>query len=963
MIIKFNKSNNTDVLLYHGLIEKSKIESSQISFSSFDTTTHEITVYFTESEAVVIRKKSMALFIDLIKRRIRIVPKPIDSKLPYDPIEDVSDTISNVSHMMNDHADSSKIRYLLDAISNNRIDFIKIELSKGDCITYINDSMDDTKETLLTRAVRTNNIDIVKMLLSIPQIDVNPRNCASPLSIAAQNGLLDIMRILLDHNANVNGLSVRADSQADHPLAYAVACGHFEAVKILLEKGANTNVGIGCNQRMKACENIADNIATDVIHGIPIILAVMVNRIDIVNLLLDNKASMDDLIGIYKPMSQASIHGNLDMIKLLLSRGGHIEGLPYNEDIDKKIYKTISDVMNYIKGKTSRVNEKSSGSTHYDKNPMSLTRWFTIIRDNYDVINESPLVFAAENGHHDLVRYLVERGARINTLWFGARAILDSSDSSTMEHDGYVCVALLRALKKGHHEIVDYLIKQGANANFEIPIKKVFLYAEMYKCNTAIEMASFLLKEFTNKEWMKNKITSPFEAAVESGNIEMVRYIINHLHAIDARISPNANYLMIAIDNKYCDIVELLLEKKLANSNESLLGNNPLTPIAQATAVNQIKIIRLLIKYGADINEAKNQKNLPLSIAAQQGNIEIVQYLLDHNAHIDSKKTCTNPVDFKRSSPLCMASMGGFVDVVKLLLDKGADWYGGEHGEETPLGLAVLNKHTEVVELLLANCKPSDVDAGTALEIKKMKSPLAVAAEAGDLAMVKRLVEAGADPDVSLPSELSPLACAVKKSRFNVVLWLLNRGYNPNRGSMVDCENTPLMLATRTRDRRIVNLLLLYGASIQTEDKTVNPLTCGTMILAGDLQIIQDLYRNLDQSESKERTSNRDAILNAVFCSQNYEMLIDLIKNDSRFEKESFRKWVMESFKIDVANFAYSQPELCLKKMCTLKIINRIGVNKMIACHSKKINELLTTLLIPKHLYEYIDSVAKNLLD
>lgn len=875
------------------------------------------------------------------------MPKPIDSKLPYDPIENVSDTISNVSHMMSDHANSSKIRYLLDAISNNQVDFVKIELSKSDCITYLNDSIDDTKETLLTRAVRTNNIEIVKTLLSIPQIEVNPINCASPLSIAAQNGFIEIMRVLLDHNANVDGLSARPnDSQAaDHPLAYAVACGHFEAVKMLLEKGVNTN--IGHHQKMSACENIADNMALDVIYGVSITLAVMVNRIDIVSLLLDNNASINNVMGIYNPFVQASIQGNRNMIELLLSKGGDVEGIIYDYNEDKIMYKNISKIIDYIKIK----GDYKATTLIYD--------CFKPIKYNYNAINLSPLAYAAENGHLDLVRYLVENGARINTLWWGARATLDSSNSSAMEHGGYVCMALLRALKKGHHEVVDYLIKQGANVNFEIPVKKVFLYAELYMMNTKTDMTTFLIEEFTNTEWMKDKMTNPLETAIESGDIFMVRTMVNHLNAIDVRISPNSNYLMVAIDNKSSDIVELLLEKKLAESHGLFLGGNRLTPIAKATAVNQISIISLLIKYGADINEAKNPKNLPLSIAAREGNIKIVRYLLDNGAHIDAKKVGANSEDFKGCSPFCMASMGGFVDVVKLFLDKGADWYGVGNGEDTPLGLAVLNKHTEVVELLLANCKPSEVDAGTELEINAVRSPLAVAAEAGDLAMVQRLVEAGADPDVSLYSEFSPLSCAVNKSRFNVVLWLLNCGYNPNRGSMLEEEKTPLMLAAGVGDRRIVNLLLLYGAIVTKKNRILSSLKCGT--IGGHRQIVQDLYRQIDQSETVESISNRDAILVFAFHAKKHDILTDLIKNDSRFKKEGFMKWVMESFNIDVKDIANNEPELCLEKMCVLEIINRVGVNKLIACHSEKINELLTTLLIPKSLCAYIDSVAKKI--
>lgn len=64
MIIKFNKASNTDVLLYYDLIEQSKIENGRISFSLFDTSSHAVTISFTESETVAIRCNSIELFIN-----------------------------------------------------------------------------------------------------------------------------------------------------------------------------------------------------------------------------------------------------------------------------------------------------------------------------------------------------------------------------------------------------------------------------------------------------------------------------------------------------------------------------------------------------------------------------------------------------------------------------------------------------------------------------------------------------------------------------------------------------------------------------------------------------------------------------------------------------------------------------------------------------------------------------------
>jgi ankyrin repeat protein len=62
----------------------------------------------------------------------------------------------------------------------------------------------------------------------------------------------------------------------------------------------------------------------------------------------------------------------------------------------------------------------------------------------------SPIVIAARNGHLDIVRYLVEHGARI-----------DQRDNNRKKS------ALLAAAFKGHFDCVQYLVEHGANLNVQ----------------------------------------------------------------------------------------------------------------------------------------------------------------------------------------------------------------------------------------------------------------------------------------------------------------------------------------------------------------------------------------------------------------------------------------------------------------------------------------------------------------
>lgn len=62
----------------------------------------------------------------------------------------------------------------------------------------------------------------------------------------------------------------------------------------------------------------------------------------------------------------------------------------------------------------------------------------------------SPIVIAARNGHLDIVRYLVEHGAKV-----------DQRDNNRKKS------ALLAAAFKGHYDVVQYVVEHGADLNVQ----------------------------------------------------------------------------------------------------------------------------------------------------------------------------------------------------------------------------------------------------------------------------------------------------------------------------------------------------------------------------------------------------------------------------------------------------------------------------------------------------------------
>lgn len=135
----------------------------------------------------------------------------------------------------------------MDPVEENNIDYIKSHLNRPDTVTNL-----IIRNHWLLAAVKSRNINMVNLLLLEYQQD--PNAYSKCLCYAAGNGYDDIIKIFLNHGANVNhplpdtGLT---------PLIAAASAGEVAVVKILLnENNSDPNGGeYGDSALMLAVEN------------------------------------------------------------------------------------------------------------------------------------------------------------------------------------------------------------------------------------------------------------------------------------------------------------------------------------------------------------------------------------------------------------------------------------------------------------------------------------------------------------------------------------------------------------------------------------------------------------------------------------------------------------------------------------------------------------------------------------
>jgi ankyrin repeat protein len=154
----------------------------------------------------------------------------------------------------------------------------------------------------------------------------------------------------------------------------------------------------------------------------------------------------------------------------------------------------------------------------------------------------------------------------------------------------------------------------------------------------------------------------------------------------------------------------------------------------------------------------------------------------------------------------CALHVASSIDVVRVLLDARADASVGDSRGRTPLHSAA---SVAVVEALIAAKAPVNAHDHTGV------TPLLAACERGDVAVVRVLLAAGADPTISDASGRSALHCAASGTgphADEVVSSLIAAG------AAVDSPDsrgiTPLFLAVKRGDAASVEALILGGASV-----------------------------------------------------------------------------------------------------------------------------------------------------
>lgn len=500
-------------------------------------------------------------------------------------------------------------------------------------------------------------------------------------------------------------------------------------------------------------------------------LAVFTDNLEVATILVNAGADVDPQTGYRRPVDQAAISPDLNLLRLLLNSGANPSDKTLACAVQYHRHETIEFLLDFgVRPSTwTLISAAKTG------NLGMLRRCIDAGVDVNSSANETTALIAAierlcfgpvlEQQIFETSKLLLDHGARLDVgepltkaVRFERTSVFDLLLSRGAEFD--TKDVLLQACKAHdpyfQRKILEFIWTQPAlrtlytTTHFGYPA----VFAAAY-CDSGEFCRAFLQRGVSLRDPCATKA---LQRVCSSGNIEIIKALLDsgcpvnlpeHIgdlccwneDLLKLRLQP----LQILAYNGYSEAMRLLLSHG-ANANgsgwkeESVAGDDGLrhySVLSSAALGGNLDCVRISLEAGADVNQPARGKfgRTALQSAAQEGFMDIVDELIRAGADVNAP-----PADFGGATALQAAAMGGFVGIATKLVDAGAD-----------------------------------VDAEDALE--EGVTALEGAAEFGRISMVQFLLDAGAD--VQSPwfgdDQYELAVLAAECSGFNAVARLLER--------------------------------------------------------------------------------------------------------------------------------------------------------------------------------------------
>jgi len=145
---------------------------------------------------------------------------------------------------------------------------------------------------------------------------------------------------------------------------------------------------------------------------------------------------------------------------------------------------------------------------------------------------------------------------------------------------------------------------------------------------------------------------------------------------MDSRCGPNliCKPLAVATDMGNIEIMKILIDAGADLNGENAYGDTPLIYASDSTGRHRQEAITLLIESGADVNKPNCFGMNVFIVSAARGDVKLLEVLLQHGARINAiyPSSCSTIYDADPNA-LMYAAEEGQLEAVRFLLEHGAD--------------------------------------------------------------------------------------------------------------------------------------------------------------------------------------------------------------------------------------------------------------------------------------------------
>jgi len=395
---------------------------------------------------------------------------------------------------------------------------------------------EDFRNRILSDAIETGFYQVAKAVLTAGS-QVETQLQGKPLLVAcAENGHTDLIRLLLEHGADV--MTRESDGQCRTALHHASENGHQATVQLLLEKGAEIEAKVSTDRDRTALHYAADN-----------------GHDATVRLLVENGADIDARESgdrCRTALHCAAANGHGATVQLLLEKGADIN----KRELCKR-------------GRTALYCAAKNGHD-------TIVQLLLNKEPNLNFNPRAELQCAVENGHDATVQVLLARVARFRDHRSQAKALR--------------CAAM-----NGYEAIVRLLLESGADIDAPDSDGRTALH--LTSMNGHKTIAQLLLKKGATIDARDKYLQSALHIAAQNRECEAVVRLLLKRANIEAKDWKGLTALHLAAGSRGCEAIVKLLLKKGADINAK--DNNRKTPLLWATEKRHEATRQLLHKHGA----------------------------------------------------------------------------------------------------------------------------------------------------------------------------------------------------------------------------------------------------------------------------------------------------------------------------------------------------------------------------